>query len=199
MDEEQFKKRLAEQIASYAEFFQVLAENVGLAFDQLQQADSQFTRRQAVRAVFALIEGDTYARKHVALAGDDLAQRYAESLNIWFEPQFSMEERTLLREEQYELKDNGMPKTAQKFLKLLANVRFSFNAYARTIKGSYTLDVSGDGWQSLQRALEIRNRITHPKSTESLHISDSDRDDVDAAGNWYMNCVFDLMGVANRS
>lgn len=56
-----------EVFEKYKNLFSILVEDVITAEDEMRQSDTQFRRRNYIRAVFALIEGDTFRRKQTAL------------------------------------------------------------------------------------------------------------------------------------
>ena len=131
---------------------------------------SQTQRRAVVRAVFAFVEGLSFALKQFAL--DVLNDR------------LSTAERALCREESYELSDNGAALTRPMRLRVLHNVRFALTIIPKASETPFTLDVSGEGWQSLRASLAVRDRLMHPKSANHLSVSDDDVRNTIAAYHW---------------
>jgi hypothetical protein len=131
--------------------------------------------RSYVRAVFALIEGITYAMKQVA------ASPFLMPLDA--------AERALLNEESYALDPSGKPQTRSAYLQLLPNVRFAFAAMAKCHGADFIVDVSGSGWQSLQRAIQVRHRLMHPKAATDLELDQRELDDVGIAFRWFVGNV----------
>ena len=162
------------------ELFLSLANDVIIAERELDQAEPQFRRRSYVRAVFALVEGVTFVMKQFALS-------VHERGDITLPPA----EVAPLREEQYDL-DKGTPRTKQKFLKVADNLRFAFKTFAQAFRSTYTLDTTVHQWQLFSEAIDLRNRITHPKAPDDLIISDDEMRKIQEVAAWYRKVTGDL-------
>lgn len=162
------------------ELFLCLANDVVIAERELDEAEPQSRRRSYVRAVFALVEGVTFVMKQFALS-------VHESGGITF----PSAELALLREEQYDL-DKGTPRTQQKFLKVADNMRFAFKMFAEAFQSTYILDTSVHHWQRFLVAIDVRNRITHPKAPDDLIISDDEMRRIQEVAAWYRTVTGDL-------
>jgi len=138
---------------------------------RLAHGSSQASRSY-VRAVFALIEGITYAMKQLAASSSSASFDTAES--------------ALLNEESYALDPSGKPRTRNAYLQLLPNIRFAFAAMAKCDEADFVVDVSGVGWQSLQRAMQVRHRLMHPKAASDLELEQSELNDVGVAFRWFV-------------
>jgi len=165
----------------YKKFMDILIYDASAAQKELTQSDTQGKGRTYVRAVFALFEGDTFQRKRLALMRHEQAQE-----------EFSEAELALLREEQYVLTKTGEVKIQKKFLKLADNLRFSFRAVAKAFRSGYELNVGGSGWESFRKAVDIRNRIVHPKCLSDLEVTEEDIEHIRAAVAWYQKSALDL-------
>jgi hypothetical protein len=147
----------------------------------LRRTDSQVHRRSLVRAVFAAIEGFVSVMK-----ADVIEDSYAGRFTL------SRAERAVLLEEAYDLTDTGQPRLRPFFLPTAKNVRFVFALFARVRGLSAQADYSGDGWRAFREAVEIRNRITHPKASVDLSISSSDLKLTEQAYAWFLDATFAL-------
>lgn len=152
-------------------------------------ADTAFNRRAFVRATIAFVEGLTYSMKRVALAMYDAGEATASAADL-----------VILREKAYHLTDTGEAKERPAKLRTLSNWRFAFRSFARAHGYTASLKVDGPGWQRLQAAIEIRNRLLHPKSRADLAVSDDDVEIVNAAGRWVQDATMELFAaLANHS
>jgi hypothetical protein len=151
-----------------------------------QDEGKQFWRRAVVRVTFAEIEAIVWELKRVALAGRNLR-----------DVNFSPGEIALLEEKTYELKGNGEMQERKARLNFRDNLRFAFKAFARVTSSTFELDVSGQGWEDLRRAITIRDRLMHPKGAISLHVSAEERDVVLKAATWFHFEMFRLLNVSN--
>src|SRR6266446_6462706 len=108
-------------------------------------SDTQFARRQFVRATFAKLEGFTSALKQLCLRSPTI------------ETDYSAAEIALLREETFTLDDKGEPRVAASHLKLAANIQFAFRMYARFCDLRFSLHTSESEWSDLKFAMAVRN------------------------------------------
>jgi hypothetical protein len=141
----------------------------------LEENKTDCNKRAFTRAGFAMIEGNVFNLKQIAL-----------KLSEHGKGNFSTAELAMLEEHNFSLKDNGKAEVQIKFIALAPNLRFAFSACARAFGVQHELKVDDEGWQSFQEALRIRNRITHPKSVEDLHLSEKDVDHVEASVRWFL-------------
>lgn len=155
--------------AELARLYNVLYTDANQAFERALRDES--ARREYVRAVFALVEGITFAMKQCALA----------SKNV----EFTESERQLLKEHEHVLDENGRVHVRKARLKTTANTRFGLESFARTCRHSRRPNVSGDGWQAFKKALLLRDRLTHPKNAASLQVTDGELLDVTRARSWF--------------
>ncbi|CAA9343366.1 MAG: hypothetical protein AVDCRST_MAG68-3163 [uncultured Gemmatimonadetes bacterium] len=159
----------------FMEMFTLLLDEANRSYAHVTLLNDQFARRAFVRATFAYIEGVTYGLKQVALLAS--------------EGTFKPGELALLKEESYEISEAGKLKIRAARLSTLANIRLAFSALSRSQGTDYRLPVHDQPWSTLKEALQVRHRITHPKSTVSLLVSDAEVQSVYSAGEWFMDCV----------
>jgi hypothetical protein len=131
--------------------------------------DTQFARRQFVRAVFAALEGLTSKLKELCL------RRPAS---------YSPSERALLREEAVYLDDQGEARVAASHLKLGANIQFAFRMYARWCDVRFSLPTSDSEWSAFKRAIAVRNRLMHPRKLEDLTVSEAEVEAASRTAAW---------------
>ncbi len=147
----------------------------------LMQNNNQVHRRSFVRAVFAAIEGFVSVMK-----ADVIEKSYAGRFTL------TRAERAVLLEETYDVTDSGQARLRPFFVPTSKNVRFVFSVFARVHGVSAGPDYSGEGWRSLRKALEVRNRITHPKASPDLFVSNSDIKLTEQAYEWFLDATFAL-------
>ena len=74
-----------------------------------------------------------------------------------------------------------------------AHFAFSIRTLADVAEVSESY-IQGRGWDSFQRAVKIRNRITHPKAKSALNISTEDMERVHEGLAWAFNTLVDIFG-----
>jgi hypothetical protein len=172
------------QRTRYAVFMSSLIEDVIAARRRLNTADNQSTRRDVVRNSFAAIEGMAWlAREHVRLALAELEQ---------LTPVADL----AMRELSYSVSSQGKPVEQVRWLPLVSAVRLVV-WQAKIICPELSVAFSATGWSDLQKAIDIRNRITHPKPDQDLAINDEDLTTVESGMNWLLATTEYLMASTN--
>lgn len=147
----------------------VFSSDVEQSAELGKHCDTQFTRRTYIRAVFALIEGNINVMSDVvlkaALRGEIiLSEGDMESLK-------------------QERQHNG--KTRPSYHKLCDRLGEVCAAFARLNGSDFVLNKNSRGWTDFLEAIQVRNDIMHPKSTESFHVSDTRFGQVQRARSWH--------------
>jgi hypothetical protein len=141
-------------------------------------ATPQFWRRTYIRTLFAMIEGATWLHK-----------QYALRLHEHGRVEFTTGELALLRDVQFDFQ-NGKVREQPRFLNVADNFRFGFYALNNVMKSGHVLDVTGEPWERFKKAIEIRNRITHPKSTADILVTRDEHVEMLAVGAWTIAELF---------
>jgi hypothetical protein len=144
--------------------------------------DTQFARRTLVRTVFAFIEGLTNQLSSVAAASAPTDTRV-----------FTDGELAALREESYDVNEQGQVETRSARIPLKRRIRLAFRCYPRIHGASFSPNLGGQGWSALQDAIRIRDRLTHPKADADLSVSDGDLTLVGSASGWYQDTIVALL------
>jgi hypothetical protein len=149
-------------------------DDVHEARRRLDPGGQQFDRRTYIRAFFASVEGLMFAFNQTAIAACDGGFLKLEPAEV-----------AVLREETYHLSDNGIPSVSKKYASFLPRCRFVVAIFARSLGVEYRVPVDGAGWQAFREAVDIRDRVTHPRSLENGQLSDEDLQLVHQAHDWY--------------
>ena len=167
-DEAEFD--LAHELTPIIHLCAELGSDVETARAAMVSNDTQFARRQFVRATFAKLEGFTSALKQLCLRSSTTT--------------YSAEEIALLREETFTLDDKGEPRVTASHLKLAANIQFAFRMYARFCGLRFSLRTSESEWSDLRLAMGVRNRLMHPRRLEDLTVSEAEVEAASRASAW---------------
>jgi hypothetical protein len=97
---------------------------------------------------------------------------------------FTPAEQAMLREESYSVSKDGMTHAQPRFIPLIHNLLFSLDMFSRLVMPGFKLDISAPEWQRFLRGLEVRNRLTHPRSVQDLEVSEADLLDVHFGYKW---------------
>jgi hypothetical protein len=164
---------------------QKLLEDAHAAELYLEENDTQFARRAYVRSVFANVEGSIWLLKQTCLK---IVKE--KKLNL-----LTLAEWSLLSDKTFDLTDKGEPREQQKFLKLPDNIRFTFHIFNRLFKSSFSLGVDGKSWAAFRTALELRNRLAHPKEAKDIDVSDEEIKAAKDACGWFNGLMADCIQV----
>ena len=121
----------------------------------VQNPESQFWLRTSIHTFFALAEAVTYATKQCLLHECNIRRI-----------ELSPSEMAILKEESYELENNGVAYIKKAKLKTSDNFRFTFSLLYERMELNRQFNASGNGWQSYLKSLGVRDRLTHPKSLD---------------------------------
>ncbi len=163
------------QIAQEAarQMFETLSEDCKEHLDAIQETGGQVQRRAYVRAVFAFIEGLMYCQKMSTL-----------NLGLLL-GQVTLHELVALEDINLEIDSKGEIKTRNTFPKFLNNLKFVFKVYSKSIGSDFQLALGGVGWESLQKAVKIRDRLMHPKNPVELIVTDKEVEITQDAFAWF--------------
>lgn len=138
-----------------------------------QRAEVQFWLRMFTHAVFALVEGVSYAIRLSAIA-------------LYHEGQLSLSpgEWFVLLEKRYSLR-NGKLRESDAFNGVLDNLYIAFRLLPRAFGVDFKLDTGDHRYRAFRQAVELRNTITHPKHPEDLKLSQQAICYLDVGVKWF--------------
>lgn len=142
---------------------------------------TQIHRRNYIRGIFAFIEGTTYIFKQYALS------QSASKPGFYTEGELSF-----LRDEARDPHDKKPTPGRVKFARTDDNFKYGVNLLMRIWVPDYLIDTGGSGWQSFLKSLELRHRITHPKTLQGLTISDDEYKQAAAATEWVLLVICEI-------
>jgi hypothetical protein len=171
-----------EAIKQMTAIVEELGKDVVKSRDEAAKDGGPFWRRTLVRALFAYIEGSSYRLKQVA---PPVAEYNSVAL--------SKAETALLTEESYDLNDKGEAIIKKAKLRTAENLLFSVKIVSKAAKSTYEIDKSTEGWSAFKETIKIRDRITHPKSTEELNISDNELKVIMKTMTWFAASINNLL------
>jgi hypothetical protein len=151
-----------------------ISDDLERAEKELLANDDSYSRRNYIRALFAAIELAIYVLKRTLLVASSSGPG-----------KLSFSELALLREETFDLKENGQVRTQKKFLRIADNLRFTTQCMAKGFGLSLKLNTADRSWDDFKKAVEIRNRITHPKGHQEFDVSKQEAELAIRVGHWF--------------
>ncbi|MBD3649664.1 MAG: hypothetical protein HUJ31_19900 [Pseudomonadales bacterium] len=159
---------------------EILYNDAWAATERLKDDDSQTNRRALVHAVSAYIEGSASGLRQSTLETDD-------DLHVLTEG-----DRYMLLDRGYRLDDRGNVLESNTYQPFKNTLLFTFVSFAKVFGLKYKVDLSTSGWAAMRRFVELRNRMTHPKSAADLECSYDDITDTRDAFEWFHNVIVDI-------
>ena len=132
-------------------------------------------RRMFVRAYWSMIDGEVFCTKQFALRACELG---CKSL--------SAEEHVFLSESRVIVGEKGAASLKHVHIDTLSNLKQTLKIAASKFELDWAPDFSTQGWEKLALSLELRHRITHPKTAAELIVSDSELDIHKDAFAWFL-------------
>jgi hypothetical protein len=164
-------------------FTRVLLGDVRAAEERMRENDTQMHRRDLVRAAFAAIEG--------------LHWRLKQNVLRQGKPKLSPFEYAAMIEQSYSVDERGNVSTFPRFLPLPPAIRLVVNAMQR-YRPEYKVDFNHAGWSNLKEAIEIRNRLVHPKRLEDLTVSEEEINKTLSGLMWFLALVVEILREINK-
>jgi hypothetical protein len=141
--------------------------DAGISESRVIGSTEQLERRTYVRTVFALVEGVSFCQR-----------RHAEN-----DPQLTEGQRENARRAADAAWRAGQ--RAGESMKACLRVRSAVAALAAAHSLDDPLDTKSNAWRRFQEAVEVRNRITHPKTLADCIVKDDDVTLVREVHAWY--------------
>lgn len=177
----------AEAVGELKAIVALLQDDVTRVVEYGKANPTPYAHRMFIRAEFALLEGLLYQMRQVTLAS------LAETDLL------RPEEVTLLSEVRYSLDKKGQITEKEQFENFLPNMLFTLRMYAKNHGAEFEPNTGEVGWEAMQKAIRIRNSVTHPKSAACLDLSEQDMESVFLASRWWERTVLNLLQACNEA
>ena len=155
-----------------------------------QDDQCQARRRLYIRTTFAIVEGYSCllrenARRH-------LFSRFAKSLSI------EIQKAHFLDDYSYEIRENGEIRRKNRCdYPLASHLAFTLRTLAEEV-GSPINFISGAGWDAFKKSVGIRNRITHPKTSADIFVTDEEYATLHQGIDWAMTACQKILHKESR-
>jgi len=136
---------------------------------------NQALRRVLIRSSWSMIEGTVFCAKQLTLRACELG-----SINL------PAGEHVFLSELRFIVDQAGNAKVNSVREDTLSNLKRALKIVALRFDVAWKPDFGGKGWQALTSSLDIRHRLTHPKSSSELEVSDHELSLHQAGFGWFV-------------
>ena len=154
----------------------IIGEDVAAAEQRYLDADTGETRRSLIRTLVLSIEAAVWMFRDNMLSTSEETDDLRE------------DERATLAPFTYVIDDKGKVKKRTQQPSMTAILRLSIKVTKRVVP-TFDPDLGGQEWRDFQSMIEIRNRLTHPKSQDDLQISREQIETVINAFRWIMTLM----------
>jgi hypothetical protein len=165
-------------------FIGIIAHDIVLSMQRMEQYDNQANRRDFIRSTFAAMEGWLW----------DFRQRAQSVLEDVRD--FTPAEQAAFAETSFAISSNGKLIEQTRYYSMTTMFRFVVRL-AEEEFGNPLVDFGSNEWQAFNQAIEIRNRITHPKDINDFNLSDSDIETVRSSSIWLMDTIMRVVASLN--
>lgn len=145
---------------------------------QIDQNDSKVWRRAYCKSLFSFLEGASFLLKREIVLMREGEGWDLEGRDAW-----------VLTESRPAQTTDGKEIRRPFFLPTLDNLTYALEKFAYWNWSDYRIDKKSAEWSNLCEASRIRNRITHPKSSTDLFISDKELSILHRATEDFKNLV----------
>lgn len=155
---------------------EVLREDMSVLLDALDEdPENQTLRRSFVRASWAFVEAMVFGIKAMTLRAMDLGQG-----------DMTWKDRKFLTEESFAVSIDGVVKRKSEYPGAVPNIKCAFQAASKYFELDWKPSFMDVRWQKVPSAIELRNRLMHPKSVRTVHISDEEIQGHRSAIEWFL-------------
>lgn len=152
---------------------------------QIEQEENRSElKRNYITTFFSMVESLSFSTRQILL----LWHKYNQI-------ELSNEEIFLLKEKSIEIKSNGMIRIKERYFAFESLFKFTYLTYSKHFKkeSQYKELINDSRYYIFKEALGIRNRITHPKDSQSIIISNAELSKVYEAHDWYHNFIIEML------
>lgn len=162
----------------------VLKSDVDQCKENLSDTHTGFWDRTYTKTTFSMIEGVSFRVRQyiVAAATSSIYTIDSPSLNF-------------LNELTYKLDKNGKIEEKNEYLIFLPGFKFTFKTWGNCLNMEDFVEkaFSHNGFSDFKKSVEIRNRLTHPKTTQEMLVSETELKIIKSAEQWFHSLVTPLL------
>lgn len=144
--------------------------------------NDQTFRRLLVRTCWAQIEAVVFSLKQATLTACTLGSEELSVKTIAF-----LKETTIV------VNSTGQARIEFVRTDTLKNIKLALKLASKYFDVAWKPNVSAQGWSQLRESLELRHRLTHPKSALSLFVEDSEAEAHRDAYLWFSGGFNDFL------
>ena len=177
----------AESVNEMKRVFATLVDDLDCALQIGKTDPSQFAHRTLFRTYFAYVEGISFQLRQITLASLEGTELLTDS------------ELAVLREERFQLNAKGIPEAKENHQQVLPNLLFSIRCYVKNHGAKYQPDTGHHGWESMGKAVAVRDRLTHPKSGSGLEVAEDDAQVLVEAAVWWRRTLLEMLAACGEA
>ena len=145
--------------------------------EEIKEEIRYFRKRTYVRTAFSYFEGILFAMKQILLDHSD-----------------KLKPNDIIRIQEFKMTGPNADnlEKAPIFVQIKDNMKFTFKKYGELKANNYQIDFECEEWETFKECVRIRNRITHPKHSNDLKVTDEELIKVELSYKWFYQNVNEL-------
>lgn len=154
-----------------------ISEDYKTMLENIKKDFILFRKRTYVKTVFQYIEGILFAMKRIILEHLD-----------------DLKDSDIIRLQEYKMVGSSIDKLKEEpvWLSLEENIKFTFNKYGKVRAQNYQTKFDCAEWGIFKECMKIRNRITHPKHSDDMIISEEELSKIKTSHDWFFKILNEL-------
>lgn len=156
---------------------QDISEEYKTMLENIKEDFTQFRKRTYVKTVFLYFEGILFAMKRIIL-------EHSSELND--NDIMNLQEYKLIGPSPERLKEVPVWKSFEE------NVKYTFKKYAEIRTNKFKIKFDCPEWDNFRESIKIRNKVTHPKHSSDLIITDEILEKIRNAHAWFFKIAREL-------
>jgi hypothetical protein len=173
---------------SLHEMIQALSEDLLKSQKQMRRHRTNFWRRAFVRSALSYVDGVCSTIKHKTLLAE--THKLPDEIRVG--------QLAALLGETYLVTEGGEVRAREFIIPAKHSIAFCLRSYAEALGADFKLDRSSSGWAALLKAVDVRNRITHPKHLADIEVSHDELDTISIGVRWFGDRVSEISKKATR-
>jgi hypothetical protein len=161
-------------------FLRILVEDVIILIERHDIDPTQANKRDLIRTIFAAIEGLSWSYREDVRSNANTIDPLPPLMELAF------------TETSYFVSEKGHVQEQTRFISMPAMIRLT-SRVAEQICPELKIDFGVTGWTDLQLAIQVRNRLTHPKKISDLQVSKGDIEISQSALLWFLTLTNDVL------
>ena len=171
-----YSRELRKELDNLHNISEILRDDIQSLIDTYQNDfKNQTLRRALIRAIWAYIEGNVHALQCYTLRACELGGK-----------DIPIDDRKILSESTIIVNVNGVAEIQNLWADTLTKIKKTLKISCELTGFSWRPDFNDNKWNQLCKSIQDRHRLTHPRKSNNLGVSDEELNDTLAGLEWFV-------------